>query len=130
MGTVSAVLLALQLLTASAPVASDASMYTEPTNPGRVVGSSDAVGLCATDDVGAARDMERMAMAAFLPRSRALPVCTFAIDTPWRVVRGVADRCIASKGAEWCEVEAHAVLVERQGRRRYAVIMVTAPQLD
>jgi hypothetical protein len=129
MGIMFATLLAGQMMVAATP-AVDAAMYTEPTNPGRMVGGSDAVGLCAQDDVAAARDMERMAVAAFLPRSRALPICTFSIDTPWRVVRSVADRCLAPKGAEWCEVEAHAVLVEQQGRRRYAVIMVTAAQLD
>lgn len=129
MGIVAAALFALQALTAVHP-APDASMYTEPTNPGRVVGDTDAVGLCADDAASAAHDMEAMATAASLPKSRAIPVCTMRMDGQWRVVERVADRCLAAKGAEWCEVEAHAVLVEQEGRRRYAVIMVTASQLD
>lgn len=128
MGIVVAALFALQAV-AVAPAA-DPSMYTEPTNKGRMVGAHDAVGLCVEDAASAVHEMEAMAVAALLPKTRTLPVCTFRIDAPWRVVDSIADRCLAPKGAEWCEVEAHAVVIERGGRRRYAVIMVTAPQLD
>lgn len=129
MGIVAAALLALQALGATTPDP-DASMYTEPTNPGRVVGDTDAVGLCVEDAASAAHDMETMATAAFLPKSRTVAVCTMRMDGQWRVVERVADLCLKAKDAEWCEVEAHAVLVEQTGRRRYAVIMVTASQLD
>ena len=112
------------------PTGMQGSMYTESTAQGRVVGPTDSVALCALDDEGAARDMENMAVAAYLPKTRVLPICTEPTHADWRVVRKVADRCLMPPGAEWCEVEAHAVLVEREGRRRYAVILVTAAQLD
>lgn len=104
--------------------------YTESTDPGRVVGPTDSVALCAADDETAVRDMERMAVAALAPGERAAATCTKPMLDEWRVVRAIADRCLVLPGGKWCEVEAHAVLVERKGVRRYAVILVTADQLD
>lgn len=124
-------LIALAMQTAAIPVdAPDRTMFSEVVETGRVVGDTDAVGLCAQDDDTARRDMEAMAVGTLLPKSRMLPLCTSRMDGKWRVVRRIADRCLAAPGQEWCEVEAHAVLVESGRRRRYAVIMVTADQLD
>ncbi len=105
-------------------------MFAEIVSAGRAVGDSDAIGLCAQDDDTARRDMERIAVGKLLPKSPMLPLCTFRIDDGWRVVRKVADRCLAVPGQEWCEVEAHAVVIQNGASRRYAVIVVTADQLD
>lgn len=108
----------------------DRSWFTESTARGRLVGPTDAVALCVTDDESARRDMEAIAMATFNPDAHIAGTCTRPVTGDWRVVRSIADRCLVEPGEEWCDVEAHAVLVERQGRRRYAVILVTAAQLD
>lgn len=125
-----AALIMLQTMGAATAPALPASVYTESTQPGRVVSGTDAVGLCSTDETGAARDMERLAVATLLPKSRVLPVCTARVEGDWKVVRGIADRCLPGPDRSWCEVEAHAVLIERGGRRQYAVILVTADQLN
>jgi hypothetical protein len=108
----------------------DRAMFSEIVEAGRMVGETDAVGLCAGDDDSAQADMEALAVGMLLPKSRMLPLCTSRIQGTWRVVRVVADRCLAPPGQQWCEVEAHAVVVQNGRDRRYAIIMVTADQLD
>lgn len=114
----------------AAATVTPSSMYSEDAAPGRVVSSQDAIALCATDDEGADRDMKRLAMRAYLPKSRTVAICTAPLEGPARVVRKVSDSCLHGVGAQWCAVEAHAVVINQNGIRRYAVIMVTEDQLD
>ena len=122
--------MAMALQAAVVVKAPDSSMFSETVPVGRVVGDTDAIGLCASDDDAARHDMERIAVGKLLPKSPMLPLCTFPIERGWRVVRRVADRCLAIPGQEWCDVEAHAVVIQNGPDRRYAVIVVTADQLD
>ena len=121
--------LAMQTTAIAVPTP-DRAMFSERIETGRVIADTDAIGLCADDEGQATADMERIAVGMLLPKTRMLPLCTFRIEGAWRVVRKIADRCLAIPGQEWCEVEAHTVLVENGARRRYAVIVMTAAQFE
>lgn len=105
-------------------------MYVESVSPGRVIGPMDSSVLCASDEQSAKKAMNKMAHSLYRTGFHGVDACTLPMKGDWRVVRPVANKCLMHPGGLWCEVEAHAVLAERDGKRKYAVILVTADQLD
>lgn len=104
------------------------SVYSQRIEPGQAVTAMDGVGLCVSDDTTAMHDMDMLAAAMLT--TRAAKVCTTPINGVARIVRGVSRRCLRRAGAEWCAVEAHAVIIRQRGQIRYAVLLITEDQLD
>lgn len=127
MGIAAATMIALQIL-AGEPAIS--AYYTESIFPGRVIGPQTSIGLCANSDEEAAKAMREIVQIASDHGNFRDKVCTIAVLEDWKVVRGVSDRCEVSAEGEWCAIEAHVVVAERNGERKYAMILVKEDQLN
>lgn len=122
--------IAVMLQAATLPV-----LWAEPVDPGRVVTRDDAIGLCATTGASAIAEMDATIRTG-------TPGACHALPGTWRVTRRVKDRCMGEEPgwtmdargrqhpAVSCAAEAHVVEIRQAGKKRLALVMITAEQLD
>ena len=121
---------ALLILQAGSPAVSLNAYFTESIFPGRVLGAETAIGLCAETEADAAEAMQKIVKISAAHGEYNGKICTFPIIEKWSVVRKITDLCEKSKEGEWCAIEAHVVLAEKDGKQRYALVLVKDDQLN
>ncbi len=108
----------------------DPAMYSERPQAGALLSTHGSMILCGKDARSAIADAEEIVKELADTGHASSNGCRSATSRPWRIVSILGSRCMAARDAEWCEAEAHAVIVERGGSRRYAVMTMTAAQTD